>query len=290
MSFRNPFEQPGQWYKANHHTHTTTSDGEASPEERVRQYHGRGYQVLALTDHGATNDTTGMSTEDMLVISGMESHPACEGTSAYHLVLLNVPHGFAVPPDSDAGTQIQMAHDAGGETIIAHPYWCGHNLSHLLPLEGAMGIEVYNSTCTRIGKGYSSVQWDDLLQAGRYLPASACDDTHAGRDIFMGWTMVRSEALDPRAILDALREGCCYATCGPEIRDCRMQDGVVTVECSPAAEVHFMCAGSSGTSHYADEGPPIECASFTPNPSRGYVRVEVIDARGRHAWTNPFLL
>ncbi len=291
MQLLNPFETDGQWFKANLHTHTTTSDGEKTPAERARQYRERGYRVLAITDHRATNDVTGLGADDFLVISGMEAHPFCAGhPDPYHFVCLNVPPGFEAPDELAPNETIRRVRAAGGEVIVAHPYWCGHTLQHLLPLEGVIGLEVYNATCSRIGKAYSSVHWDDLLDAGAALPASACDDTHRGRDIFMGWTMIKASELTLDAVMDALRRGCYYATCGPEIYDWRLADGRAVLKCSPAKEVHFLCARSSGMSLYQDDGPPIEAAEFAPNPARKYVRAEVIDAEGRHAWTNPLFL
>lgn len=38
----NPFELPGQWYKANLHTHTTKSDGDVDLPVRVEQYKSHG--------------------------------------------------------------------------------------------------------------------------------------------------------------------------------------------------------------------------------------------------------
>ena len=290
MGMVNPFAVDGTWYKANLHTHTTVSDGDVSVEERVAQYRDQGYGVLAITDHEATSDVSALSTDDILVISGMETHPLCPDGPLYHLVCLNVPLGFRVDPDSDANTRIRQAKETGGEIIVAHPYWCGHTLKHLLPLEGYTGIEVYNSTCSKIGKAISSVHWDNLLDEGLIVPASACDDTHRGRDIFMGWTMLRLPELTTEAVLESLRTGCFYASCGPVIHDLREEEGVLTLECSPAAEVHFMCARSTGRAFYADEGEPITSATFAANPSARYVRVEVVDAQGRRAWSNPFVL
>ena len=68
----NPFEKAGKWYKANLHTHTTLSDGQVSAVEAVARYRQVGYQVLALTDHGRTNDLRGLSDEDILVLNGLE--------------------------------------------------------------------------------------------------------------------------------------------------------------------------------------------------------------------------
>lgn len=43
--------QAQTWYRANLHTHTWWSDGQAFPEESLALYRDAGYQVVALTDH-----------------------------------------------------------------------------------------------------------------------------------------------------------------------------------------------------------------------------------------------
>ena len=66
MNLRNPFTQPGKWYKANLHTHTTTSDGLQSPAEVAEAYRKAGYHVLVLSDHYKTNDVSGLSRKGFL--------------------------------------------------------------------------------------------------------------------------------------------------------------------------------------------------------------------------------
>jgi len=290
MQFANPFQTPGRWLKSNFHTHTTASDGDRPLSERAAQYREKGYNVLAVTDHEKTNDVAGLSAGDFLVMSGMETHPACPGAVEYHLVCLNVPHGLQFAASVEPNERIRKVRELGGEVIIAHPYWCGHNLNHLLALTGAVGVEVFNATCTKIGKGISSVQWDDLLDAGRILPASACDDTHGGRDIFMGWTMIKAQSLTVAAVMEALRSGCYYSSCGPVIEDFAVKDGLATVRCSPAAEIHFISRRYRGGSFYADDGPDLVRAQFPIAEADRYLRVEVVDRRGNRAWTNPLML
>ena len=41
MSWTSPFSLPGHWYKGNLHTHTTQSDGDATPEQAVAWYGDR---------------------------------------------------------------------------------------------------------------------------------------------------------------------------------------------------------------------------------------------------------
>lgn len=293
MNFVNPFEASGKWYKANLHCHTTTSDGEASIAERIEQYREHGYDILAITDHETTNDLSGCRGMGgkFLVLQGMESHPACPyGGDKYHMVCLNVPQGFKLAEHHNAETRIAMVKHAGGEVIMGHPYWCGHNVNHLLAADGYIGIEVYNAGAGKIGKAFSSVHWDGLLDAGRFVGGIASDDTHYGRDIFMGWTMIKAEELSAEAVMAALRNGCYYASCGPEIRNVVIKGAKIFVECSDVVEIHFMSKRSHGYSAYAAEGGTINQASCELGAFVRYVRVEVVDAKGLRAWTNPIVL
>jgi len=289
----NPFQAPGRWYKANLHTHTALSDGTQPLEERVRQYREAGYQILAITDHRLVSTAAALSGPDFLVIDGIETHPGCiPGGDKYHLVVLNAPTGLEFPDESSAAERIRMARAAGAEVIIGHPYWCGHQLPHLMPLQGAAAVEVFNTTCTKRGKGYSSVQWDDLLDSGWWLPAVAVDDTHADWDLFKGWTMFKLESLTPAAFLEALRTGSFYASCGPVIEDFSLSGdrAKVRLRSSPVTEIHLVAQRSCGRSFYAQPGETITEAEMELGPGVRYLRGEVVDREGRRAWTNPFWL
>jgi hypothetical protein len=291
MNFTNPFESSGSWYKANLHCHTTTSDGECSVAERISQYKRQGYNVLAITDHELTNNLTGLSDKDFLVLQGMETHPPCpQGGDLYHLVCLNVPYKFKIGQHMNAETRICMVRHAGGAVIMGHPYWCGHNINHLMAIDGYIGIEVYNGTATKIGKELSSVHWDGLLDAGRFVGAVASDDTHRGRDIFMGWTMIKAQRLTPEDIISSLQAGCYYATCGPVIEKVSIVGTNVCVNCSDAAAIHFMSRRSHGLSVYAQPGSTINSAQCCVKDLQRYVRVEIVDSASRRAWTNPIIL
>ena len=58
----------------------------------------------------------------------------------------------------------------------------------------SLGIEVWNTGCElEVGRGDSSVHWDEALEAGRALFALATDDSHhPGYDSGFAWTMVRA--------------------------------------------------------------------------------------------------
>ncbi len=122
------------------------------------------------------------------------------------------------------------------------------------------------------------------------IPGLAVDDAHRGRDRFMGWTMIKAESLTAESVMNALRTGCFYSSCGPVIEDARIRDGQVMVTCSPAAEVHFIAQRSNGRSFYADGGEPITSAEVPLPGHWKYIRIEVVDRQGNRAWANPLML
>ena len=293
MKLRNPFAQSGRWYKANLHTHTTTSDGLESPAEMADAYRKAGYHVLALTDHYKTNDVRGLSRKGFLVISGMEYHPRCPGgADPHHLVGIDVPHGFGFTEQypADANACIRAVKTVGGLTFLAHPLWCGHRYDMYSYLRGLIGVEVYNSTCGRAGRADSETDWCHLLDAGRIMPALAVDDSHVAEDMFGGWVWLRMRSLTVRSVMSALRSGCYYSSTGPEIRDFRIRGGIAEISCSPAAAVYFIGHFSNGARRQAEAGKSIRKFSHPVGENWKYVRAVVTDHAGKKAWTNPIVL
>src|SRR4029077_8614571 len=83
--------------------------------------------------------------------------------------------------------------------------------------EGLLGIEVWNSGCElEIGRGDSSLHWNEALERGRAFTALATDDSHhPGYDSGFAWTMVRAAERTQEAVLDALRAGGFSGSNGP---------------------------------------------------------------------------
>ncbi len=293
MKLVNPFKEKGKWYKANFHTHTTNSDGTFSLDEIVKRYRDAGYSALVITDHDKACDVSKYCTKDFLVISGIEAEASSNRANVYHIVGINVPPDMTLERYLPANDVIAMIKEAGGEAILAHPYWTGLVTGQLLDLRGHIGIEVYNTATRHRGRAFSMVHWDEILSEGIAMPAPAVDDTHGEADMFRGWTMLKMKSLSLENVMEALRTGCYYSSCGPEFKDFHLSGEHAVIKCSPVREAHRISAvtwRTYGLAFYADDGPDMTSAKIWFNKDSVYCRGQIIDAKGRCAWTNPIIL
>lgn len=292
---KNPFEMPGKWYKANLHTHTTASDGRMSLEDRIKQYRGAGYNVLAITDHGTTSDCEKLSDKKMLVVSGMEYHPKWHKSPSgfpYHFVALDVPHGFSLTKREllSPRTCIAKVRKAGGVTILAHPYWLGQTYHDFKDFEQIDAIEVFNSIADLFGRGCSENEWVSAMDNGMFRPCVGVDDTHYKNepDSLGCWTWLKMPSLTVKNVLNAIRSGACYASQGPRIHDFHIADGKARLKCTPARRIH-MNTGFWGWMRKADDGKRISSFNYELPQDWKYVRAKVVDENGMTAWTNPIM-
>jgi hypothetical protein len=289
------FDVPGQWYKGNLHTHSSESDGEALPQQLVDIYAERGYDFLAITDHMKLTDVTVLDSKGLLLIPGSELHGGQgELGQHYHVVVLGLRAPVEFAPEASAQEVIDAALRSGEFCFIAHPSWSSLTYMDLLPLHGHLGLEVYNTTCHHgIGRGESATQWDELLARGQRLLGLAVDDAHLHYpDAIGGWVMVKAEACTEEAILAAVRQGHFYATTGPVLENLELRDDRLHVKCSPAQEIRVICPkpGCGTTSYRLGRSGPFTEAEFAVRHEWGVLRVEVMDGRGRLAWSNPIWL
>ncbi len=290
MDWTNPFAMPGRWLKGNLHTHTTRSDGRADPDERIAAYRAAGYDFLALTDHFVVSTDAAKSTDEFLVIDGVECHTEEPETGeTYHVVGLNVPPDAPLKDPMTAGAIKAALLEAGAMVVLAHPYWSGNTVERALELvDGMFALEVFNAMTRNVGKSTARVHWDDLLDRGARISGVAVDDSHGTeREVFKGWVMVKAASLDAASVLGALGAGAFYATAGPRIEDVAIENGRIRVCCSPAASVTFVAQRYHGRHYEAPPGGRLHEMEHALSGEERYVRIEVTDAHGRMAWTNP---
>jgi hypothetical protein len=305
--FINPFGTNATCYKANLHTHSTTSDGKLSVEELCRAYRKRKYDIIAVTDHYRSNAVSALIGSEITVINGMEFHPQGPRNILFHIVALNIPENFKHPSSLTCQDGIKRVIAAGGECFLAHPYWSGFTVADILPLNRLIiGIEVFNSASRYIGKSFSMQIWDDLLDAGMMVPAFAVDDTHNPRDMFRGWTMICAKDKSATAVMEAIKHGHFYSTMGPEFHKISLKGRTLTINCTPAVEIIGICNRNNGECgnipemdatltgsscvHYKTV-EKTECVINIPHdPAITYVRCQIMDKFGNYAWTNPIRL
>ena len=299
-----PFDAPGEWLRCALHTHTTNSDGELAPESLVRHYDRAGYDVLAITDHWVRTDES--STSSLLVIPSAELNaiaPTREDDA--HVLALGLEIDPIVPELEFGPLEEVVAWviENGGVPFLAHTYWSGLRVDQWETCEGLVGIEVWNTGCElEVGRGDASLHWDEALERGRGLYALATDDSHhPGFDSGFAWTWVRAREKSQDAVLTALREGAFYGSTGPRIAAIELTDGGVTVRCSPAQSITLYTGRrrgarvNAGRLGYPNNAEVLErnedgliTAVRLERPFRQpYGRVEVADAHGNRAWTNP---
>ncbi len=296
IELSNPFSAKGNWYKGNLHTHTTDSDGELSPREVLSLYRQKGYDFLSLTDHNKLTYSEELKKKGICLIPGEEidGGKSAVGTS-FHIIALNIKKEIVFTNKEEITVQeiINRIRKEKGEAIIAHPYWSGLTFLDILPLEGYLGIEVFNSDCLyAVGRGESSIHWDNLLVKDKQIFGFAVDDAHhysdqkyRPMDMGKSWIMVKANLLNREAIMNSIKKGLFYSSCGPSIKSLSVENGVVKVETSPVSSITFVASPAKGKRLTASA--TMNQAEYEIKGNEKYIRIECVDTLGRKAWTNP---
>ena len=141
----------------------------------------------------------------------------------------------------------------------------------------------------------SEAAYEDILRSGKKIFAIGTDDNHNGnlqdpcRDSFGSFTMIGADSLEYEAVIQAMEQGCFYASCGPEFLELYYENGMVHVECSPCREISMITLGRQGQFVQGKNGELIERADFPVDPELyGYVRFRLRDSQGRPACSNAY--
>jgi len=298
------FLLPGKFWRGNLHTHSDRSDGVLDPAEVCRRYKVEGYDFIALTDHFVgqygypITDTTAFRDAEFTTILGAELHSgAMENGELWHILAVGLPADFPPPhvpdfranADQETGAALaRRARDAGAFVAIAHPEWSGLTTADARCIDAAHAVEVYNHGCA-IGcdRPHGFYTLDQLLSEGRKLALCATDDAHFSEpDHFGGWVMVKSEVNTPEALLEALKAGHHYSSTGPDLRGITWQNDGVTVESSAVQSVIVQGQGSAAVAVHGQSMTRTHVA-LDRFKNSDWLRVTVIDAAGKRAWTNP---
>lgn len=291
------------------HCHTTRSDGLCTPEEVIRFHYQKGYDFLALTDHRIYNFKNFAPEVPITIIPGMEFDNTFErgkGFRCFHTVCIGSTqengNGYTQDELLETGnaknqeeyqSYLDDIHAKGNLTIYCHPEWSSTPTHYFEKQKGNFAMEIWNSGCAMsYDMDTDAAYWDEILGKGKVIYGVATDDGHAMSHHCNGWVMVRAEN-NVNAILDALKNGAFYSSCGPEIYNFYVEDDKAIVDCSSAAKVRFhsdmhptrIVKSADGMLTHAE----LDLNSYRTGGYK-YIRATVIDNKGKYAWTNPIFL
>jgi hypothetical protein len=152
-------------------------------------------------------------------------------------------------------------------------------------------MEIANFSSQSIGyEEYNPKVYDDMLRRGNRIGCVATDDNHDVSaftsqycDSFGGFTMIKAEKLEYKAITDALLAGNYYASEGPAINELYYEDGKIYVKCSDAKKIVMSSGKRKSSRKFAEAGKTIYEAEFSVLPEYNYIRITIVDQNGRHA-------
>lgn len=285
------FNNEFNWYKGNLHTHTTVSDGALSPKEVLRLYKENGYDFIAITDHDRLSKP-GID-EGMLMLSGIElAFNDMETRVAYHIVGINTDEHTADGIDCSMWEHkpqaiIDHIKSHGGLAVLCHPDWSLMGIHDAMALTGYDAVEIMNSVSDPEARGNSSNFCDALIARSRKnFRTFASDDAHFyNGDACYSAVYVNARSLTTEDIMEALYAGNFYSSCGPRFTSINVEKGKITVQASPVKLIRFM-SDSFYTPHRRKLCDTCDnYAEYPIDSNDNFVRVELVDANGRRAWS-----
>lgn len=312
----------GAFYKANLHCHSTVSDGRLTVEEIKELYTRHGYSVVAFTDHDVLIPHPELRDEHFLPLNGYEveiNDPDSAKTCHICFVALKpdnltqvcyhrtkylfanavnyrdkVRFDDTLPDFERAYTperiseMMKIARDSGFFVTYNHPTWSLESYPEYTGYHHMHAMEIYNHSCAVGGfSDYNPRVYDDMLRSGEKIYCIAADDNHNRQDACGGFTMIKAPELDYEAITTALVNGDFYASNGPEIHELYFEDGEIRITCSDADRIVLTTGRRKCGCRKAENGS-LNQAGFRVDREDLYVRITVIDEKGRTADTNAY--
>ena len=290
------------------HCHTKRSDGAGEPGDVIRYHAQHGYDFLALTDHRIYNYENFAPEVPITILPGMEFDGTFQhdhGFRCFHTVCLGPAkedgNGYEqderlssakITGQEDYQPYLDTIHAKGNLTIYCHPEWSSTPARYFEKLKGNFAMEIWNSGCAILDHmDMDAAYWDELLGQGIRIYGVAVDDGHAMDQHCNGWVRVNAEN-SISSILDALKEGKFYSSCGPEIQDFYVDGDTAYIDCSAACAIRLH-SDMHPTKVVSSADGTLTHAEFPLTGWAGkyrYVRGTVIGRDGKSAWTNPIWL
>ena len=170
-----------------------------------------------------------------------------------------------------------------------HPQWSLHAPADYLGLEHLHAVEVINGGCRYLNDN-TSMPMELMLRSGMTMVANGGDDNHRPQDIGYGWTMIKAPELSYKALIDAYKQGHCYATEGPEFRELYIEDGEIVIKTSPVVSIVLLAASRFCNCKISERGDLTEVRfPYKPECYGRFFRFELKDATGKKAFSTAYL-
>lgn len=202
---------------------------------------------------------------------------------------------------------MKKGRDGGFFVTYNHPYWSMENYSDYIGYDNMHAMEIANGSCQAMGFcEYNETVYEDMLRAGKKIYCIGADDNHNEiDDNFYAWTVIKAEKLEYKAITNALVDGNFYASEGPEIYELWFEDGRINIVCSLVEKIMFHTnSRNTGiidiSKNFALDEARFDVleendtkkvkASFEVSELDNYIRLTIVDEKGRHANTNAYYI
>lgn len=192
---------------------------------------------------------------------------------------------------------IKEARECGFIVSYNHPSWSLEDYSDYSGLKGLFAMEVFNTGAYKLGfTEYSNQVYDEMLRSGQRICCLATDDNHnpmpmedPASDSFGGFTMVYPKEFTYSSIIEALENGCCFASTGPLFKEISFENDILHIECTNCSSVKLLTHGRRTETKWANEDT-ITRADFSICDSDVYFRIELSDKYGKKAFSRAYFL
>lgn len=217
-----------------------------------------------------------------------------EQQAKFKKVIFDKPRACTVEYVND---YIRIAKENGYIVAFNHPYWSFDTVENILAYEGFFSMEMCNySSYLSNGLEYNGALYNELLRRGKRVFCHSADDNHNGinlaspiDDSFGGFTMIMPDEFTYSGVIDAMEKGEMYSSMGPLFNEVSIEENRLHVECSDVKDIFVHDGGKRHIGAHAEEGKLINSADFELREQAKFVRVTIIDKKGKCADTRGFL-
>ena len=191
---------------------------------------------------------------------------------------------------------IAYAKECGYLVCHNHPTWSFEGENIASAYDGCFAMEIYNHGAYQEGHfEYNQHYYEHQLRRGLSMGLIAADDNHnrhafddAACDSFGGVTYILAERLEYDAVIKAMESRNFYASTGPRIVALTVDNGNISVKTDAAQGIWFVTNTKHRKAVWAQAGESLTHAEWEMSQEDDWVRIEVIDAQGKRAFTRAY--